>query len=43
MFDFYDKLIYCCIYSCRKFLEQIEKEKALFSSSKPKLLNGGGK
>lgn len=41
MDNFYDRLIYACIYSCRKFLEQIENEKALLSSSKPKLLNGG--
>ena len=41
MFDFYDRLIYACIYSCRKFLKQIEKEKSLLSSNKPKLLNGG--
>ena len=43
MDNFYDRLIYSCIYSCRKFLKQIEKEKSLLSSSKSKskLLNGG--
>lgn len=41
MDNFYDRLIYACIYSCRKFLKQIEKEKSLLSSSNPKFLNGG--
>ena len=42
MDNFYDRLIFACIYSCRKFLKQIENEKSLLSSSSSnaKLLNG---
>ena len=41
MDNFYDRLIYACIYACTTFLNDIEKEKKLLSSSEPKLLKGG--
>ena len=38
MDNFYDRLIYSCIYACTKFLNDIEKERELLVSSEPKFL-----